>query len=460
MIQARPSPTNTGSQMLLRALSLLAAGVAMGFFQLPLQAQSPASRGEAVTFSRDIAPILQQNCQLCHQPGSIGPMSLMNFEQVRPWAPMIQAQVEARNMPPFHYGTGVGIQELKNDRRLSDDEISIIARWVEAGAPEGNRADLPPAVEWPDASEWGLAAELGQPDHVVRSAPANVPANGPDFWYRPLVSSNLPEDRCIRAIEVKPSVAGRSAVHHAIPTMRAQGGGGGNTLTEFALGKMGEMIPSDSCRIIRGNSDISWEIHYSPPGYELENDVVELGFWFYPVGEEPPYRQTLSLYFLERQGGGPVIDLPPNATALTQGFHSWNTPVRIDSFMPHGHYRLQSKWLELFNPNTRQRDFISIVPNFHPGWQNAYEYAEHVAPLVPRGSVMILTAFYNNTADNPHNPDPDQWVMRGARTTDEMSHAWIAVTHLDEEGYERLLAEREAEAQFRASAAVGTAEGP
>jgi hypothetical protein len=195
--------------------------------------------------------------------------------------------------------------------------------------------------------------------------------------------------------------------------------------------------------MIQAGSEVSWEIHYSPNGQVIEGDVVEIGLWFYPEGEEPLYRQTLALYFLERQGGGPVIDLPPHGTATTQGFHSWDHPVRIDSFMPHGHYRLRSKWMELYHPSTNEREMISMVPNFHPGWQNDYTYADDVAPLVPQGSVMILTAFYDNTANNPHNPDPDQWVMRGARTTDEMSHAWIAVTHLDDEGYRQLLAARE-----------------
>jgi hypothetical protein len=132
---------------------------------------------------------------------------------------------------------------------------------------------------------------------------------------------------------------------------------------------------------------------------------------------------------------------------MTQGFYSWDHPVRIDSFMPHGHYRLRAKWMEIYHPDTGDREMISMVSNFNPGWQNSYTYEDHVAPLVEPGAVVILTAVHDNTANNPHNPDPDQWVMRGSRTTDEMSHAWLAVTHLDDAEYQRLLAEREAMAQ-------------
>jgi hypothetical protein len=262
------------------------------------------------------------------------------------------------------------------------------------------------------------------------------------------METGITEDRCIRAIEIRPTVKGRKVVHHAIPTIMAPGEDGqmqrGQTLSEYALGKLGEFIPADACRLAPAGSSISWEIHYSPQGELIEDDVVEVGLWLYPKANEPEYRQTLRNYALERQGGGPVLDIAPHSVAMTQGYYSWAYPVRIDSFMPHGHYRLRSKWLEIYHPSTGQREFVSMVSNFHPGWQNAYTYADHVAPLVPAGSVVILTAIHDNTASNPHNPDPDQWVMRGARTTDEMSHAWLAVTHLDEARYTQLLAEREA----------------
>lgn len=436
----------------LAAVALL-AGSQASFGQAASGAQGERivlGSGEDVTFTRDIAPILQENCQACHRPGSIAPMSLLSYEEVRPWAPLIKQRVLERNMPPYHYDPGVGIQELKDDRRLSDEEIATIAQWVDDGTPQGDPGDMPPPVEWPDGNDWRQAADLGPPDHVIPSTPYTLPASGPDIWWRPMVEVGLTEDRCIKAIEVKPSEGGRAVVHHAIPTIRVQDEEGnwdrlqGGTLTEFALGKVGELIPDGACRMVPAEAMVSWEIHYSPQGEVVEDDVIEVGLWFYPKGHEPEYRQTLRNYPLERQGPGPVLDLAPHGTAMTQGFYSWDHPVRLDSFMPHGHYRLRAKWLEIYHPSTGEREIVSMVSNFNPNWQNSYTYADHVAPLVPTGSVVILTAFHDNTANNPFNPDPDQWVMRGARTTDEMSHAWLAVTHLDEEGYEQLVAQREA----------------
>jgi mono/diheme cytochrome c family protein len=400
---------------------------------------------EVVTYAKDVAPILQQNCQICHQPGSIGPMSLTSYEEVRPWARVIKQQVETRNMPPYHYDTHVGIQELKHDARLTEEQIRTISSWVDAGAPMGDLADLPAPISFPDANEFRLASDFGPPDLIIRSTPFTVPAQGQDMWWQPIVDAGLTENRCIKAIETKPRADGRAVSHHANSTFRLQGeggnmAGGGGRLSEYALGKLGEIIPPDACRIAPANSQVSWDIHYYPSGEEVKDHVVEIGLWLYPREFDPSklYRQTLSLYSL--QGGD--FDIPPGGKLMTQGFHRFTTPVRIDSFQPHGHLRLAGKKLEIFYPETGRLEMISQITNWNPGWHLSHIYEDNVAPLMPRGAVMIITAWYDNTAENRYNPDPDQWVGIGNRTTDEMSHAWIAVTHLDDEGYERLLAER------------------
>lgn len=400
---------------------------------------------EAVTFARDIAPILQENCQVCHQPGSIGPMSLVTYDQVRPWAPLIREQVVRREMPPYHYDVDVGIQLLKDDMRLSEAEIDAIVAWVDAGAPMGDPADLPPAMEWPDAAEWRYAPQFGQPDIVIRSTPYTVPASGNDLWWRPVVPTGITEERCIRAIEVKPSVEGRTVTHHANSTFQVQNEDGewvdSARLTEFAIGKKGEIVPDGACRIAPPNSTVTWDIHYYPMGEEVQDNIVEIGLWLYPPEFDPSslYQQTLRSYSLDGD-----LDIPPNGTAMTQGMHSFDHPVRIDSFQAHMHLRGRAKSLEVYYPETGQREFVSMISNFNAGWNISHVYEDDVAPLLPAGAVMILTAWYDNTADNPLNPDPNVWVGRGSRTTDEMSHAWIAITHLDQEGYERLVAEREA----------------
>jgi mono/diheme cytochrome c family protein len=433
-----PSRKQAGNWFIVPTVAALALGSAGAVFAL-----EPDPDDEEITFARDVAPILQQNCQVCHQPGAIGPMSLMTYEEVRPWARVIKLRVEEREMPPYHYDVDVGIQELKHDGRLSDQQIQTISRWVDSGAPLGNPADMPPPVKWPDPGEYRLSTDLGQPDLIIKSDPFTVPASGQDLWWRPLVDSGLTSDRCIKAIEVKPSVPGRAVTHHANSNFRIIDEQGniedGMRLTEYALGKLGEIIPEGTCRMAPAGAKVAWDIHYYPMGEEVPNDVVEIGLWLYPEGYEAKYPQTLALYRLEGD-----IDLEPHGTAMTQGFHSFETPVRIDSFQPHGHLRLKAKSLEIFYPHSGRREMISMISNWNPGWHLSHVYEDHVAPLMPAGAIMIITAWYDNTADNRFNPDPDQWVGKGNRTTDEMSHAWIAITHLDDEGYQKLVAEREA----------------
>ncbi len=406
-----------------------------------------AAQQTAVTFAKDVAPILQRSCQQCHQPGAIGPMSLTTYQEARPWARAIKQKVVAGEMPPYRYDREIGIQKLKEDLRLSQDEIDTISRWVDSGAPQGNPADMPPPAKFPDPSKWALADELGQPDLVVRTKPFTLPANGQDTWWRPVVPAGLTEDRCIKAVSVKPSQKGRAAAHHANSELLVLDEKTGlyveqDRLSEYALGKQGEIVPPDSCRTLPAGSMVRWDVHYYPTGELIENDVVEMGVWLYPKGHQGKYKQNLKQYSLLMKGSD--LEIPPHGTVMTQGFHSFKTPVRIDSFQPHGHFRLVAKTLEIFYPETGKLEMVSSVSNWTNSWHTSHIYDDDVAPLVPTGAVLVITGYYDNTAANRQNPDPDQWVGPGSRTADEMSHAWIAVTHLDDEGYKHLVAEREA----------------
>ncbi len=411
---------------------------------LPGSGASQEGVSGEVTFTRDVAPLFQQNCQVCHQPGQIGPMSLITYDQVRPWAPMIREKVLAQEMPPYHYDTNIGIQALKEDKRLSPEEITTIVTWVDQGAPMGDPADMPPPVTWPDPAEWKFAEMFGQPDLVVPAKPIDIPADGQDLWWEPLVEIPIDEDRWIKAIEVKPSVEGRKVVHHANTTLYLPGDDGElegqrGRYTEYASGKLGEIIPEGAGRLLPANSFVRWSIHIFPMGEAIEGEVTELAFWLHPEDYEPKYVQDLANYRMQGD-----LDIPPHGTAMVTGYHSWDHPVRIDSFQPHMHLRGVASSLEIFYPETGEREVVSMISNWNAEWQLSHIYENDVAPLVPAGAVMVVTQWYDNTADNPHNPDPDVWVYRGSRTGDEMSHAWIAVTHLDQEGYETLKAEREA----------------
>ena len=190
------------------------------------------------------------------------------------------------------------------------------------------------------------------------------------------------------------------------------------------------------------NSKVKWSIHYYPDGNAVPNDQVSVGIWYQDedFDEASAYPQDLKLYYLD--GGGDYL-IPPHGRLMTQGFHSFDHPVRIDSWQPHLHLRGVAMSMEIFDPKTGRREVISQVSNWNAGWNHSHTYEEGFQPLIPAGSTIILNAWYDNSADNPRNPDPDQWVGAGQRTTDEMSHAWIAVTHLDDEGYQKLVQERQ-----------------
>jgi len=424
------------------------AALTLGVFAglaLPANGAAQATAGGNITYSREVSRIIQDNCQICHQPGQIGPMSLTTYQEVRRYSRRIRELVAAREMPPYHYDTDIGVQELEGDWRMSQEDINTIVAWVDSGSPEGNPSDLPEPIEYPSLSEWRFAAQFGQPDHVIRSEKWTVPANGQDLWWEPEVPSNITEERCIKAVETKPSVPAHGSTHHANSHFMAQDENGEwvnyGRLSEYAYGKLGEVVPEDACRIAPKNSRVGWSIHYYPDGKRVEDDQVEVGIWYHDESfdREAAYPQDLRSYWLE----GSDYGIPPHGKLMTQGFHSFDHPVRLDSFQPHLHLRGVAMSMEVFHPDTGEREMVSMISNWNAGWNHSHIYAAGHQPLVPAGAVIILTAWYDNTENNPRNPDPDQWVGGGDRTTDEMSHAWIAITHLDEEGYQRLLSERQ-----------------
>ena len=420
-----------------------------------LAAQSTNGDEPEITFTRDIAPIVQENCQICHRESSVAPMSFVTYRDVRRYARRIREQVSRRLMPPYHLDVGVGIQDIKDDWRLEQEDIETIVAWVDAGSPEGDPADMPPPVEWPDRQMWQLEHILGPPDHVIKSKPFTVPAEGGDTWWRPRVPTGLGEDRWVRAFETRPSFpAGRQVVHHAIPRLLRLNEEGEYqrivSLSEYAMGKVGEIVPADAGRLLQANDMIEWDAHYYPMGYEVPDDQVELGIWFHEEGYTPEFEQDLRLYPLRGD-----IALAPGGTAMTQGFKRWDHPVRLDSFQPHGHVHLHAMSIKAIYPDGRE-ELISMVTDFNARWHHSYIYGDDSAPLLPEGTVLVMTGWYDNTEDNPLNPDPEIWYARGDRTTDEMSHAWLAVTHLTDEGYERLVEEREAKARVVSDGSSGS----
>jgi hypothetical protein len=411
----------------------------------------------APTFTRDIMPILQQKCQVCHRTGSIAPMQLETYEQVKRYATRIKQRVVAREMPPWHIDRTVGIQQFKNDPSLTDAQIETIVKWIDEGMEEGDPRAMPAAMKWADGSAWQLTSTFGEPDLVIKSQPFNVPSSGQDKWWRPTVETGVTEPRWVRAIEVKPSHPdGRRVVHHALTTLlqnepqltnlastaAESGPMSAGLFMEWAVGKVGEIFPADAGKLMLPGSRIRWEVHYYPVGKELPNDVVELGVWFYPKDYVPKNRTILRMFNVAR---GSELDIAPHSKSMTQNFYTLPAPARIENFQPHMHMRGKAMSMEAVYPDGR-REVLSLVSNFQWRWHVNYIYAENAAPLLPKGTMLVFTAWHDNTAQNRNNPDPDQWVGWGDRTVDEMAHAWVDVTYLEQAEFDKLVAGRKVKA--------------
>lgn len=408
---------------------------------------------EEITYAKHIAPIFQAKCQECHQPDSIAPVSFMTYQDVLKEARSIKVKVEERVMPPWHIDTTVGIQEFKNNRGLTDDEIEMIVSWVDAGAPLGDRGDMPPPVNFPDPAAWQLAKDFGEPDLIVKSEPYTLAAKTQDKWFRPLVDTGLTEPRWVKAIEVKPSYPeGRKIVHHTLSFLEQEETGitglastaegaqrSSGLFMEWAVGKIGEIFPPDAGKLMLPGAQIRWEVHYHAMGQEVKDDQVELGIWFYPRDHQPKYRTVLK-YFDVSNGG--ELDIPPGEIAVTQQYHVLPAPARLENFQPHMHMRGKVMQMEAIYPDGNS-EVLSRVDNFQWNWHVNYIYADHAAPLLPAGTTLVITAWHDNTADNPNNPDPTQWIGWGDRTVDEMAHAWVDVTYLSQEDFDLEIAKRE-----------------
>ena len=355
-------------------------------------------------------------------------------------------------MPPWHIDKSVGIQDFENDRSLSNAEIAMVGRWVDNGAPQGDVADLPAPAVFADDDVWNFADQFGgPPDLIIKSTPYTMPALAQDRWWKPEVTTGLTEDRWVRAIEMRPStVDGRKITHHALARLQqeeeddalgAAADVGPGILMEWAVGKQGEVMRENSGKLLKADSSIVWDIHYHAVGEEI-TDVVELGLYLYPKGQEPKHRQVLSA-FTTIEGGSDHLSIPPNQVTMTENYHVLKQNGRVENYQPHMHLRGKGMQMTAILPDGDKR-VLSRVSNFNFNWHNNYVYADDAAPLLPKGTVLHIKSWYDNTSANRANPDPNQWVGYGDRTVDEMGHAWVNVTYMDDEDFAAAVAEREA----------------
>jgi hypothetical protein len=393
-------------------------------------------------------------------------MSLMSFQEARPWARSIKERVGSRQMPPWHIDKSVGVRQFKNDMSLTDEQIDTIVRWVDGGAPQGDPKDLPPPVPAVTTNEWqGVRDGLGPPDVVIRSSEYTMPAKHQDVWYRPMSDIPITEPRWLKMVEIRPtSLKARKTIHHSVAyhvlspdntgsvnTGIATGGPSGPVspedlvnrrpmLMEWAIGKGYDLFREGTGRLIVPGEKISWDQHIHAVGEEIPSGS-EIGLWFYPKGQEPEKRSYLVGFTgIDR---AKMLDIAPNSIARTDGYTVLKENTLIMNFQPHFHLRGKAMEVTAILPDGG-RQVISYVGNFNFNWMTNYIYADDAAPVFPKGTVIHVSAYYDNTTANKNNPDPEQWVGYGDRTVDEMAHAWMNVVYLSDDEYKAMLEERKA----------------
>ena len=413
------------------------------FATVPMKAGQSATGQAQITFTKDVAPILQKNCQACHRPGSIAPMSLLTYEDARPWARSIKQKIAVREMPPWFIDKNVGIQHFSNDRSLTDDEIAIIVKWVDEGAPQGNPADMPPPRQFPDAEAW----QIGKPDLIV-TLPKDiiVAAKAPDQWPDILVDPGLTEDRYVQGVQIIPA-KGFPVIHHIRTSVveptdmnRSSGqldgtdgslevGEQGVFLNEYAIGKQGDVFPEGSGRLIKAGTKINFQLHLHSSGKDTPTNVA-LGLKFYPIGYVPQHVISSTTV------SAPQVDLRPHTDNIrSDGYLMLKKAARLLSFQPHMHNRGKAECLEAIYPTGRV-EMLSCA-KFRFNWHINYVYSDDAAPLLPAGTMLHSIMWHDNTAKNPFNPDPDAQITYGQRTIDEMGSAWLSWYYMSDEDFKK-----------------------
>ncbi|MGD0299168.1 MAG: thiol-disulfide isomerase [Bryobacteraceae bacterium] len=382
------------------------------------------------TFSKDVAPILYKNCASCHRTGEIAPMPLLTYEQARPWAKSIREKVVLGQMPPWHAVQPRGT--FSNDRRLSELEKNTLIRWTDAGAPQGDANDLPPQPKFTEG--W----EIGAPDVVLSMPkPFTVTAGGTIAYQYFRIPTNFTEDKWVQAIEVRPGT--RSVVHHVLVFVRekapasaaafmpvvpkmppssdpnaSQGQFPGTLIATTAPGTNAMTFePGQAIRIPAG-AQLLFQVHYTANGKEA-TDQSSVGMIFAKEAPKQELHNSAFVNLLLRLPAGADNQAVDSAIEFTQDSH-------ITALFPHTHLRGKSWEYRLIYPDGRS-EVVLAVPKYDFNWQTYYLFTTPLA--VPKGSRLEATAHYDNSVNNPSNPDPKTEVHWGDQTWEEMQYSGI-----------------------------------
>jgi hypothetical protein len=412
-----------------------------------------------VTFSKDIAPILQRSCQNCHRPDGVAPMSLVTYEEVRPWSRAIKTRTgigpKAGVMPPWYVEKNIGIQHYKDDPSLTEEEVAKIAKWADNGAPRGNPADMPPMRTWQDDSVW----RIGKPDLIVKTKDIIVKANSPDWWGEiESVPIGLDEDRYVAAIEIKEvndvdnqgsgrhTVGGRYVFHHMIWSTRvldkvaerAQVTGDAEDSTGWPVHEVGrnpDYFDPRAARLLRAGSHVvSNSVHLHSNGRDTKSHL-EIGFKLHPKGYKPEYRRaSVSL------GNGVDIDIKPmEANQQLHAYAVLNEHTKIVTFEPHLHAPGMRMCLEaIWGINIQ----TLTCAGYDHNWVRGYAYDDDHAPLLPKGTILHIIGYMDNTPANKNIPDPRNWQGSGNRSVANMFIDLGMRVALTDEQFEAEMAKR------------------
>jgi mono/diheme cytochrome c family protein len=415
-------------------------------------ALGPAGRAQTkkVTFSKDIAPILQRSCQSCHHPNSVAPMSLVSYEEVRPWARSIKLRTGLRNrpdaMPPWYIEKDIGIQQFKDDMSLSEEDIDKIAAWVDGGAPRGNPADEPKPLSFAGEGDW----RLGKPDLIVTTRTVDVSAGSPD-WWGPIgeAPTGLAEDRYVASVEIREindaeakgerqTIGGRYVFHHLVYLTTGPAGepeSGGARWPPHSVGRNADVFDPDAGKLLRAGSKVVFNsAHMHSRGTDTRARV-EIGFKFHPHGYKPKR---------DVQGGfgGVVRDLDIRGNEGGQRFEAYSTlteHTKLISYEPHMHAAGVRMCLEAIWGTTVETLNCS---GYNHSWVRVYNYMDDAAPLLPKGTILRLTGYFDNTPANKNISDPRNWQGMGHRTVDNMMFNLGSGYSLTEEEFQQELAKR------------------
>jgi len=381
-------------------------------------------------------------------------MSLMTFEDVRPWARMIKQRTGRREMPPWFIDKTLGIQRFKDDPSLSDEEIAMVAKWADSGAPAGNPADMPPLRKFPDGTTW----TIGTPDLIISSPLATIKAMAPDRYFS-LGSTpmGLTEDRLIKAVEIKEvrltmdstplkGALNLFSVHHSgvrtvLPgeytpgAIRAEGG----FHIVYELGQNALIYPDDVAARIRAGSELMFDNNHM---HSIGTDIqvrLDVGFKFYPKGYTPKYILDDRTIIASTQD----LDIPAGqSNIMKDAFYIMPQPGKLLSFEPHLHSSGKRMCVEVMYPD-RTREVLNCA-NYNHNWVKNYIYEDDAQPLLPKGTLLHVIGYYDNSPSNPQVVDPRNWKGWGQRSIDDMFIFSPRMLYLTEEQFAEEVAAREA----------------